>query len=137
MRFVPHSLLGGALAVAVASAAFAQGAAPARPASAPASAPVTAASRVVPTRNAAVMAAENAKEPGVQRPEERVIPQISVPLKPRNSGAAAAATASAPVGSVPGAVNDMAARCMAASDAADKAACQRRPAASEPVEPKR
>lgn len=133
MRFVPHSLLGGALAVAVASAAFAQGAAPARPASAP----VTAASRVVPTRNAAVMAAENAKEPGVQRPEERVIPQISVPLKPRNSGAAAAATASAPVGSVPGAVNDMAARCMAASDAADKAACQRRPAASEPVEPKR
>lgn len=118
------------MVVAVTSAAFARAAAPA---ASPASAPVTAASKAVPTRNAAVMAAENAKEPGVQRPEERVIPQLSVPLKSRNSGA----TAPAPVGSAPGAVNDVAARCMAASDAADKAACQRQPAASEPVKSKR
>ena len=136
MRFVHGFILGGIVAAGVAGAANAQSTVPAASA-ASAPTPAGAASRAMPARNPAITAAENAKEPGVQRPEERVIPQISVPLKPRNSGAAAAATASAPVGSVPGAVNDMAARCKAASDAADKAACQRRPAASEPVEPKR
>jgi len=67
----------------------------------------------------------------VQRPEERVIPQISVPLKSRK-GAVPATTASVPAGSVPGAVNDVAARCLASGSAAERAACERRLAASAP-----
>lgn len=97
---------------------------------------MTAASRQVPTRNAAITAAENAKEPGNQRPEERVIPQIRIPLKPRNS-AAAATIASAPAGNVPGGVDDGAARCMAAGSASEKAACESGLAASGPVKSKR
>lgn len=124
MRHVADHLLGGLLLSVVMGAANAQ---PAPPASTPASAPApaTAASRVVPIRNPAITAAENAKEPGAQRPEERVVPQISVPLVRKNSPVAPAATASAPSGSLPGAVNDGAARCLAAESAADKAACER------------
>ena len=98
---------------------------------------MTAASKQVPTRNAAVMAAENAKEPGNQRPEERVIPQIRWPLQSRSSAAAAAATASAPAGQVPGGVDDGAARCLAAGSANEKLACERGLTASAPMKSKR
>ncbi|RZA17361.1 MAG: hypothetical protein EOP93_13455 [Lysobacteraceae bacterium] len=132
MRIVFDSLLGGLLAAAVAGGACAQSA---PPPSAPASAvaPMSAASRQVPTRNAAITASENAKEPGNQRPEERVIPQISIPLKPRNSPPAAAITASAPAGTVPGGVNESAARCLATRNVIEKAACERGLAASAPA----
>ncbi len=86
----------------------------------------------MPTRNAAITASENAKEPGNQRPEERVIPQISVPLKSRANPNTAVTPASAPAGNVPGTVNDGAARCMALSSAGEKAACERRLPASGP-----
>jgi hypothetical protein len=82
-----------------------------------------------------ITAAENAKEPGNQRPEERVIPQISIPLKSRTGTAAAAATA--PTGSVLGGVDDGVARCLAAGSASEKAACERRLAAPAPVKPQR
>jgi hypothetical protein len=133
MRSVFATLLG----LVAAGAASAQPAA--APASAPASAPIpaTAASRAVPVRNPAVVAAENAKEPGAQRPEERVIPQLSVPLQSRRNAALAAAAASAPPGSVPGAVNDGAARCLAARSASERAACERGLPASAPVKPTR
>ena len=98
---------------------------------------MTAASKQVPTRNAAVTAAENAKEPGNQRPEERVIPQISIPLKPRGSTAAAATPTSVPAGRVSGGVDDGAARCLAIGSASEKAACERGLAASGPVKSQR
>lgn len=88
----------------------------------------------MPTRNPAIVASENAKEPGVQRPEARVIPQLSVPFTGRNIGATAA---SAPAGSLPGAVNDGAARCMAARSASERVACERALAASAPVKAER
>lgn len=134
MKNVVDAFVAALLAAGIAGAAAAQPATPARPASAPASAPVpqTAASRQVPERNPAIRAAENAKEPGVQRPDERVIPQISVPLRSRNIVPAA----SAPAGSIPGGVNDDAARCLAARTAQDKAACERGAAASLPAKPK-
>ncbi|MFG6416120.1 hypothetical protein ACG02S_19670 [Roseateles sp. DC23W] len=133
MRLVVDAITGGLLAAALASTAVAQ---PAKPMPLPASAPVpdTAASRQVPTRNPAIRAAENAKEPGVQRPEERVIPQISLPLRSRN--VTPATSASAPAGSIPGGVNDDAARCLAAGTAQEKAACERGSAASLPAKPK-
>ena len=104
---------------------------PASLASAPA--PVTAASQPVPTRSPAVKAAEYANEPGKLRPEQRVIPQISVPLKGSNSPSPAAPAASRPAGSVSGAVNDGAARCLATRGAKEKAACERALAASGPL----
>jgi hypothetical protein len=97
---------------------------------------MTAASKALPTRNPAVTAAEKAMEPDMQQPEERVIPLLSVPLKSRKNGPAAAIAASAPAGSVPGTVNDIAARCMA-SAVKDKAACERRLAASGPAKSRR
>jgi len=133
MRTVPDAILAGLLAVAFASAAGAQ---PARLPKAPASAasvplpPMTVASNPLPAQSPAVRAAENAKEPGEQRPEERVIPQLSVPLKSRKSAANAEIAASVPAGSVPGAVNDAAARCLAKSGA-EKAACERAAAAGK------
>lgn len=134
MRFVFDSILGGILAAAATTVASAQSVDPPSPASAPV--PATAASKS-PTRSAAVRAAENAKEPGNQRPEERVIPQISLPLKSRHGTATAATTASAPAGSVPGRVNEGVARCMAATGDAEKAACERGLAASGPVKSER
>ena len=125
-------LLNAILAAAAISGASAQ---PATPAAAPASAaePMTAASRQVPNRNPALTAAENTREPGNQRPEERVIPQISIPLKSRNSPATATTNATVPAGSVAGGVDDGAARCLARGNAAEKAACERALAASAPV----
>lgn len=120
------SLLVGFAAWAAAGAARAQVPTPPAPqASAPA--PSNAASRVMPSRNAAVMAAENAKEPGVMRPEERVVPQIAVPLRSRTTARVAA---SAPAGGAPGAVNDKAARCLAAAGPAQRARCERERAAA-------
>lgn len=135
MKLVLATIVGSMLAAALAGGAGAQSAVPPLP---PASAaePMSAASKQVPTRNAAITAAESAKEPGNQRPEERVIPQISIPLKPRNSTATAIA-ASAPAGSVPGGVDDGAARCLAAGGAGDRAACERGLSASSPVKSKR
>jgi hypothetical protein len=131
MRLVVDSCLGGIVAAALAGAACAQPVAPPSP-PASASVPAAVASRAAPARNPAITAAENAKEPGVQRPEERVIPQISVPLKSRQGSATVSASASAPAAGRPAAVNDGAARCLASSGS-DKAACERGSAASAPV----
>lgn len=119
------------VALALLAAAFC-GAAPAQPPAAPArpasaAEPAVAASRWVPARNAAVTAAENAKEPGVQRPQERVLPQLRVPLASRSVTVAA----SAPAGT--GTVDDGAARCVAARTDRDKAACERARTASQPL----
>lgn len=127
MRLVFSFILGGIVA---AGAAGAQPPAPAASA-ASAPAPAAAASRAMPARNPAITAAENAKEPGVRRPEERVIPQITVPLRSRNA-TLPAITASAPAGSRPGTVNDDAARCLARSGD-ERAACERALAVSAPV----
>lgn len=131
MKVVLNIIIGSILAAAVTAGARAQ---PATPASRPASAaePMTAASKQIPTRNAAILAAENAKEPGNQRPEERVIPQIRIPLKSR-TGPAAETNTAVPAGTVPGGVDDGAARCLTAKTAADKATCERRLAASAPT----
>ena len=132
------SAFSASILAAVISVAF-TGAACAQPsvmrASPPSSAPVpaAAASKPIPSRSPAVKAAENAIEPGVLRPEQRVIPQITLPLQGRNSPSSAAPAASLPAGSVPGAVNDGAARCLATSGAAEKAACERGLAASAPL----
>ncbi|MCE4556989.1 hypothetical protein [Pelomonas cellulosilytica] len=128
MTLVTVPLFAAALAIVVAAPVMAQ---TATSASSTASAPVpaTAASRIAPVRNAAVQAAENAKEPGVARPEERVIPQISVPLTRKDRTAPGHEGASAPVRSGP-AVDDGAARCLAAETPAARAACQRGLAAS-------
>jgi hypothetical protein len=136
MKIVLATIVGSLLAATFIGGARAQSARPAA-AAASAAVPMTAASRQVPTRNAAVMAAENAKEPGNQRPEERVIPQLRLPIKSRSSTAAAATTPSAPAGNVPGGVDDGAARCMAAKNAMDKAACERGLAASMPMKSQR
>lgn len=131
MRIVLGALLVGSVAAALHGAAFAQPASP--PASAAsASVPALAASRPA-TRSAAVRAAENAKEPGNQRPEERVIPQISVPLKGRSGAKAPALPASLPAGTVPGRVNEGAARCLAAGSPGERAECERALAASGPA----
>lgn len=130
MRTLFDAILGG---IAAAAALAATSAACAQPAAAPV--PMTAASRALQTRSTAITAAENAKEPGNQRPEERVIPQISIPLKSRSSTAATAA--SAPPARVPGGVNADAARCLAIGNASEKAACERALAASGPVKPGR
>ena len=138
MRTVFDAILGSiaaAAALAATSAACAQ--AVASPSSASAPVPMTAASRALPTRSTAITAAENAKEPGNQRPEERVIPQISIPLKSRNVSPLAATASSAPAGRVPGGVNAGAARCLAVGDASGRAACERALVASEPVKPGR
>lgn len=131
MRTVSQALLGGTLALLAVGAACAQ---PVAAASAPASAsaPMTAASKVVPMRNPAILAAENAREPGTQRPEERVIPQISVPLKSRNIALPVATAASTAVGGRPGAIDDSAARCLAGGSAKERLACEAAARASEP-----
>jgi hypothetical protein len=133
MRFVLIPLLGGLLTV-TAGAACAQTPKTASP-PASATAPAAAASRAVPTRNPAITAAENAKEPGAQRPDERVIPQISVPLKSRRSTILAEVAASASARGASGVVNDVAARCLASGSS--KAACEREAAASRPAAPRR
>lgn len=130
MRIVVDSFLGGLLAATAAGAALAQSDVPSSAPPASAAVPATAASRMVPTRNAAVTAAENAKEPGTQRPEQKVIPQISLPLRTRPEKAVAAAASGPTMGT--GAVNDGAARCLAAGSATDKAACERRHPQGEP-----
>ncbi|MGM9479964.1 hypothetical protein ACS5PN_02080 [Roseateles sp. NT4] len=131
MRTVLEALLGGMLAALAVAGAHAQPASPAA-SSASAAAPMTAASRQVPARNPAITAAENAKEPGNQRPEERVVPQITIPIKPRNIALPAATAASAPAAGLAGRVNEGAARCVALGNVADRADCERRLAASAP-----
>ena len=132
MKAANFAVLGAVMAVVFTGAACAQAVMPAPlPSSAPVPAPAAAASKPIPSRSAAVKAAENANEPGKLSPEQRVIPQIVLPLKGRNDPSPAAA--SLPVGSVPGAVDDGAARCLASSDAAEKAACERGLAASGTV----
>jgi hypothetical protein len=127
MRSAFDFVLSAAFAVALNGFAYAQSAVPpSSPTSAPA--PKPAASTPIPARSAAVMAAENANEPGKLGPEERVIPQISVPLKPRNS----APEASQPNGRATGAIDDAAARCLATLGAVERAACQRGLSASGP-----
>lgn len=129
MSIVVNALLGSLLAAGLAGAVCAQAVtAP------PASAPMRAASKPVPTQSPAVTAAENAKEPGAQRPDERVIPQVSIPLKGRQVIAPATSAASA---AVPGGINEAAARCRASRNADDRAACERAAAASEPAQPPR
>lgn len=95
--------------------------------------PAAAASKPIPLRSAAVEAAVKSNEAGKLPPEQRVIPQITVPLKGRDSPSSVAPAASLPAGSVPGAVNDGAARCLAVIGAAEKAACERGLPASGPL----
>lgn len=126
------SVLGAVLAVSFVGTAAAQPMPPG-PVLPSASAPAPAASRPIPLRSTAVKAAENANEPGRMRPEQRVIPQISLPLKPSAGPLSAAPSASLPAGSVPGAVNDGAARCLASSGAKALAACEPGLPASGPL----
>ena len=120
-------VLGTLIAVAFTGQGYGQSAVQAPlPASAPV--PAAAASKPIPTRSTAVRAAENTNEP-----EQRVIPQISVPLKRSHGPSPASPAASLPVGSVPGTVNDGAARCRASSDAKEMAACERGLSASGPL----
>jgi hypothetical protein len=130
MKSAAVSVLGAFLALAFTGAACAQQSVQAPPASAPG--PVPAASKPIPIRSTAVKAAENANEAGKLLPEQRVIPQVSVPLRRSNGPSPAATTASLPAGSVPGAVNDGAARCLATSGAKEMAACERGLPASGP-----
>jgi hypothetical protein len=68
-------------------------------------------------------AAERARLPGELRPEQPVVPQISVPLRREGAtGAGDAASAPAPGGGV----DDSAARCRAEKTKAARAACERR-----------
>ncbi len=132
MKSVSASVLGAVIGVIFTAAACAQSVMHAPvPASAPVPAP--AASKPILPRSTAVRAAEKSNEPGTLRPEQRVIPQISMPLKSANSPSPAAPAASLPAGSVPGAVNDGAARCRASSGAKEMAACERGLAASGPL----
>jgi hypothetical protein len=141
MRIVFPRVVPGALAaLAAAGMACAQAQVTAQspapvPATAPASAPapMTAASRQVPDRNPTLTAAENTREPGDRRPEERVVPQISIPLKSRSAALAPVAAASTPVAAVPGGVDDAAARCLATRNPVEKAACERALPASAPA----
>lgn len=126
MKNASLALVGAFVAMAAGTASAQSAPVPA--ASAPA--PMTAASRTMPTRNPALTAAENTREPGLQRPDQRAVPQVSVALRGRLGTEATAA--SAPAGSLPGAVNDGAARCLAAGSASDRAACERALAASAP-----
>lgn len=120
MSIVVNTLLGSLLAAGLTGAVCAQPVT-----TSPASAPMRAASKPIPAQSPAVAAAENAKEPGAQRPEERVVPQVSIPLKGRKGAFPATSAASA---TVPGGINEAAARCKAA---ADREACERGLAASE------
>jgi len=95
--------------------------------------PANAASRLVPPRNPALTAAENAQETGNPRPEGRLLPQIAVPFGARRIANNAELAGSAPPGSVPGRVNPGAARCLAMSSPAEKAACERGLAASAAI----
>ncbi len=129
MRSAFRSVLGALLAAGIGGAGAAQTALqPPLPSSAPASA--AAGSRATSVRSPAVRAAEKAQEPGVLAPEQRVVPQITVPLKPRAASLPAAPPASLPAGTVPGIVNDGAARCLASASAREKAACEAGKAAS-------
>ena len=134
MRSAFVSVLGAVVAVLVTGAACAQSVVPPQP---PPSAPMPAASQPIPTRSTAVKAAENSNEPGRLRPEQRVIPQISLPLKGSNTPSPADPAASLPAGSVPGAVNDGTARCLATSGAKERAACERGLPAPGPLTPRR
>ena len=131
--FVP--VLSAAIALAFAGMACAQESTQAVPAAQPASAPASAAARRPPTRSPAVRAAENSSEPGDLAPEQRVIPQISLPIKRSSSASPNAPSASLPAGSVTGAVNDGAARCLASKGAKEREACERGMAASATVKP--
>lgn len=115
------------IALVSAGVACAQGVEPVVPPLSPASAPTPAiaASKPIQMRSPAVRAAEKANEPGTLQPEQRVIPQISVPLKRRDVPSPATPAASRPLGSVAGTVNDGAARCIAVNGAAERAACER------------
>jgi len=96
----------------------------------PASAADTAAAPNGPARSAsqpmgsspAVRAAENAELPGDLRPEERIVPQISIPLKRRGvaSPARGASAASGKNG-----IDDDAARCSAKKTKAERDDCLR------------
>lgn len=131
----------GLLAFSTALAASAFSVAQVKPGTPPpivpaaASAPAITASLPEPSRSPAVKAAQKATEPGgTLRPAERVVPQVSIPIK-QISGPVTAPipnSASMPGGSVPGAINDGAARCLATRTAVEKAACERQMAASAP-----
>jgi hypothetical protein len=76
--------------------------------------------RASPAQSPAVRAAQGAVTPGELRPENPVVPQIAVPLRrPRD------VPGSGRAGSAPGAIDDSAARCRAASNDRERAACIR------------
>ena len=92
--------------------------------------PSAAASQPGGLRSPAVRAAENAKAPGEVRPEKAAVPQIAVPLKRRNAGPDA--SASAPAKTDADGVNDDVARCLARKTARERAECK--PAAAPQAE---
>ena len=76
--------------------------------------------RASPPQSPAVRAAQGAVSPGELRPENPVVPQIAVPLRrPRDTAGSDRA------GSAPGAIDDSAARCRAATNDRERAACIR------------
>ena len=77
-----------------------------------------AASQAAGPGSPAVRAAENAEVPGDLRPENRALPQLSIPLKRKASkGAASAAGGSK-------GIDDDAARCLAKNTKRERAECQ-------------
>lgn len=76
--------------------------------------------RASPAQSPAVRAAQGAVTPGELRPDNPVVPQIAVPLRrPRD------AAGSDRAGSAPGTIDDSAARCRAATNDRERAACIR------------
>jgi hypothetical protein len=114
-------LTAGLLAFA---ASFACSAAP--PARAPGAA-ASAASQPVNAARTAAKAAQDAEVPGDVRPENPVVPQLSIPLKRERSKELVAAPKS---GNAVGGVDDGAARCRAMKTSTERTECQRALASS-------
>jgi hypothetical protein len=111
----------------------------AAPASAPASSPAIGASaprasRPVKRPLTAEELRESSTFPGEMRPEDMPPPQVKVPLgrKPAPPSPAEAGAA-AQDATMPGKIDDRVARCKALPDLAQRTACTRALAASEPV----
>ncbi len=78
----------------------------------------------------AVQAAERARMPGELGPDKPAVPQIAVPLPGRRAAGPAASAAAA--ATVPGGIDDDAARCTAIKSKSQRQACRARVAASAP-----
>ena len=79
----------------------------------------------------AVRAAENAEVPGDLRPENRALPQLSIPLKRKASKGAASGAAGS------NNIDDAAARCLARKTKWERAECESAGVRSPPAAPVR